>query len=323
MIVLTGGSGFIGSCLLKKLNDNGIDDVMVVDRLGESTKWKNLVRKKYIEYTPKDEFISMIIEEDEDFANDIELIIHLGACTSTTEKNVDYLIENNHEYTAALADFANDHNIRLIYASSAATYGNGEYGYNDTGFEELEPLNPYGFSKHITDLWMIENEFDHDVTGLKFFNVYGPNEYHKGDMSSMIFKAYNQINETGKMKLFKSYHPDYKDGEQMRDFIYVKDVVEIIWRIIENPKIHGIFNLGTGKARTWNDLAGSVFKAMGKEINIEYIDMPDALKNQYQYFTQAEMKRLNKAVGGFQFTSLEDGIEDYVQNYLMKTKKYL
>jgi len=322
MIILTGGAGFIGSCLLKKLNDNGVQDVIVVDSLGTSTKWKNLVKKKYLDYYEKDDFLELL-DNEEQFAEAIDIIVHLGACTSTTENDVDYLMDNNYSYTSFLAEYASENNIRFIYASSAATYGNGESGYSDKLFDELEPLNPYGYSKHITDLWVRRNKFDREFTGLKFFNVYGPNEYHKGDMASMIYKAYHQINSTGKMKLFKSYKTEFKDGEQKRDFIYVKDVVEIIWKIIQNPDIHGIYNLGTGKARTWNSLASAVFKALGKKTNIEYIDMPDELKNQYQYFTQADMKRLLKAIGGFEFTSLEDGITDYVQNYLMSTKMYL
>lgn len=323
MIILTGGAGFIGSCLLKKLNSEGIDDIIVVDSLGETNKWKNLNGKKFIRYVEKNDFLVNIKSFLKSFEGKIDAIFHMGACSRTTEKNVDYLLFNNFDYSIALAGLAHENGIRFIYASSAATYGNGTNGYNDTIFDGLEPMNPYGFSKHQFDLWVLKNGFADEFTGLKFFNVYGPNEYHKDTMASMVFKSFNKLMETGKIKLFKSGIPEYKDGEQMRDFIYVKDVVDVMWQIYLNNKINGIMNLGTGQARTWNDLAKAVFKAAGKDTNIEYIDMPDELKNQYQYFTQADMQSFRKVFPDFSFTSIEDGVYDYLKNYLLSKNKYL
>lgn len=326
MIILTGGAGFIGSVLLKKLNDNGIEDILVVDRLGSSDKWKNLVGKKYTGFVHKDDFLEAfsLIEIE-----NIEAIFHLGACTDTTEKDADYLQDNNTHFSIELARIAMENNIRFIYASSAATYGRGEEGYSDSVFDPLKPLNPYGFSKHRFDLWIRQNGFEKSVTGLKFFNVFGPNEYHKGNMASMVYKAYNQIKETGKVKLFKSNHHDYEDGQQMRDFIYVQDVVDIIYQMymhdITNKgfkPVNGIFNIGTGSARTWNDLASSVFSAMEVDSSIEYIDMPEHLSKQYQNFTEANMTKLSGFIP-INIRSLEDSVKDYIQNYLRKDWQYI
>lgn len=320
MILLTGGAGFIGSCLLKYLNDNGIKDVVIVDHLGRSSKWKNLVGKHFHSFFSKEQFLDFT--DTKKFTNyKFDAIIHLGACTDTTETNLDYLIQNNFQYSVKLAEIAINSNARFIYASSAATYGLGELNYDDTLVFELKPLNPYGFSKYLFDCWVYENSLHTTFTGLKFFNVYGPNEYHKGEMASMVYKAFLQIQNDGKVKLFKSTHPDFANGEQKRDFIYVFDVVSIIWKLL-NSKIGGIFNVGTGMARSWNDLAIAVFSGMNLEPKIEYIDMPEIIKSQYQNFTQAKMDKLREALGNLFFTSLEDGVRDYVQNFLLRSWKY-
>ncbi len=316
MIVLTGGAGFIGSCFLKTLNNKGIYDVLVVDHLGHSAKWKNLLGKKFIKFVNKTDFRDLL--KNNYYENRISAIFHFGACSSTTETDADYLIDNNYNYSIELAQYAFRNNIRFIYASSAATYGDGALGYSDLKFEEFQPLNAYGFSKQLFDLWLVQNSYMQKVVGLKFFNVFGPNEYHKNDMSSMVYKAYNQIVNTDKVQLFKSNSNNYKNGEQMRDFIYVKDACNIIWDIYLDKNINGIYNLGTGKARSWNDLANAVFSALNKNPNIEYIDMPISIVNQYQNFTQADMSKLLKTNIKLEFSELENSIKDYVQNYLSK-----
>lgn len=320
MIILTGGAGFIGSCFLQKLNSNNITNIIIVDNLGSSEKWKNLVGKKFIDFIHKDNFLEKI--NNNHFGNNIQVIFHFGACTDTTERNADYMLYNNYTYSKELAKYAIKNNIRFIYSSSAATYGNGENGYKDTDFYNLRPLNIYGYSKHLFDLWVLENNYDNYFTGLKFFNVFGPNEYHKKDMASMVYKSYKQVLENNKIMLFKSNHKDYQDGEQKRDFIYVKDVVEVIWNIY-NSNIMGIYNLGTGQASTWNQLAYAVFNSLGKEANIEYVDMPENLAEQYQNFTQADMKRLKGKNVLPSFYSLNEAIEDYIKNYLTKNWHYI
>ncbi len=322
MIVVTGGAGFIGSAVVWRLNELGYDEIVIVDRLGKGEKWKNLNGLKYYDFYDKDEFLSQIISDDVTFK--IDSIIHLGACSSTTEKDADYLAFNNYKYSQLLASYAIEKNIRFVYASSAATYGSGEEGYTDdeSKLEKLRPLNMYGYSKQMFDLWIKKTGYLNSVAGIKYFNVYGPNEYHKGDMRSVVHKAFEQINETGKVKLFKSYVAEYKDGEQMRDFIYVKDAVEMTLFLWQNKDVNGIFNVGTGKARTWNDLVKALFDALGKPVNIEYIEMPDYLRPKYQYFTQADISKLRKAGFNGNLFTLEKGVEDYVRNYLLK-KEYL
>lgn len=316
MIVVTGGAGFIGSCFLKKLNDRNVTDILVVDELGSDEKWKNLVGKQIADVVHKTTFRRNLLAGD--YGAEIEAIVHLGACSRTTEEDADYLLENNYEYSKDLARYAADRNIRFIYASSAATYGNGGSGYSDNEFLALEPLNMYGYSKHLFDNWVLRNGLDTRFAGIKFFNVFGPNEYHKGDMASLVYKAYRQVINTGTIRLFRSYRPEYADGEQKRDFVYVKDVTDVMWNMLRFGEIAGIYNLGTGRARTWNDLAASVFRALGRPVNIEYIDMPDALKEQYQYFTEADMDKLRQTRAWQEFTPLEDAVEDYVQEYLDK-----
>jgi len=322
MYIVTGGAGFIGSAFVWKLNKLGLDNILIVDNLSTTEKWKNLVSLRFQDYIHKNLFLSLL--EQEKFGS-IKAIIHMGACSSTTEKNADYLMENNVFYSKALAKFCLARSIRFIYASSASTYGDGSLGFADKeeDLEKLRPLNMYGYSKHLFDLWLKREHLLNQVAGLKFFNVFGPNEYHKGDMKSVVCKAYAQIKETGKLKLFKSYHPDYGHGEQKRDFVYVKDCVEIMAWLLEHPEVNGIFNVGTGKARSWNELARAVFTALNLPVNIEYIEMPETLKGKYQYFTQAEMTKLKQAGWQEEFTSLEEAVADYVQNYLAKDYPYL
>lgn len=320
MVIVTGGAGFIGSCLIKKLNDEGIKDIIVVDNLGSTDKWKNLVGKVFHTYIDKNELFDYLDNND---ISDVEAIIHLGACSATTETDANYLMKNNYQFSQTLASIAFENDIRFIYASSAATYGDGSNGYSDSEFLKLKPLNCYGFSKHIFDIWLVENELDKLCVGLKFFNVFGPNEYHKGNMMSMVYKAFNQIRDTGKVKLFKSFKPEYKDGEQMRDFVYVKDCVNVIFELMQNKSINGIFNIGTGEANSWNTLISNVFSSMGRHPIIEYVDMPENLQNQYQYFTMADVGKLMNRLPSFKFSKLEDAVEDYVKNYLMTENKYL
>ena len=323
MIIVTGGAGFIGSAFVWKLNQEGIDDIIIVDQLGTDEKWKNLVNLRFVNYVHKDDFLEMIDTDTLPF--DVDAIIHMGACSSTTERDADYLWHNNYVYTNLLAQWAIERGIRFIYASSAATYGDGTKGFSDNHktINELKPINMYGYSKQVFDLRVLRHSWEDKIAGIKFFNVFGPNEYHKEDMTSMIFKAFNQIKETGEVKLFKSYLPKYPDGGQLRDFVYVKDCIDVMWWLFKNPDVNGIFNLGTGKARTWNDLIRAVFDAMQLRTNIEYIEMPEALRNQYQYFTEAKMDKLKAAGCPVAFSSLEDSVRDYVVNYLQKPDPYL
>ncbi len=317
MIVVTGGAGFIGSAIVWQLNQLGETNIILVDELGVGEKWKNLVPLKFDEFIHKDDFISMII--DRDLPSEIKCIIHMGANSSTTEKDADHLFSNNYLYTQELAKYSLEKNIRFIYASSAATYGNGTMGFNDddTKLETLRPLNMYGYSKQLFDLWAKRNSVFDKIVGLKYFNVYGPNEYHKGDMRSVVHKAFEQIRDTGKVKLFKSLNSKYKDGEQLRDFVYIKDAVDMTLFFLDKPATNGLYNLGTGKARTWNDLVSAIFKALNKSINIEYIELPEHLRKKYQYFTEANMNKMKKAGFSVPITSLEDGVADYVKNYLL------
>ena len=318
MIVVTGGAGFIGSALIAQLNKRSVTDILVVDQLGTDNKWKNLLNLSYADYVEKDDFLEMVVENK--LSAPIEAVFHMGACTSTTETNASYLIKNNYEYTKLLAQWSVTAGIRFIYASSAATYGDGSAGFSDDDekIHHLRPLNMYGYSKQLFDLWARRTGLLKNITGLKYFNVFGPNEYHKADMRSFVLKAFEQIIADGKVKLFKSHKPDYKDGQQLRDFIYVKDAVDMTLFFLDNPGIGGLFNIGTGKARSWNDLVTAVFAAMGKEPDIEYVDMPESIRNQYQYFTQADITKLKQAGYDKNQTSLEDAITDYVQNYLQK-----
>lgn len=320
MIIVTGGAGFIGSACVWKLNQMGRNDIIIVDELREGEKWKNLNGLHFADVYHKADFLEMVIDNEVPFK--IESIIHLGACSSTTEKDADYLLHNNYAYTLELAKYALERDIRFIYASSAATYGSGDKGYddNENELENLRPLNMYGYSKQMFDLWAKQNKVLDRIVGLKYFNVYGPNEFHKGDMRSVVHKAFEQIRDTGKVKLFKSTDDKYEDGGQMRDFIYVKDAVEMTLSFLDNTNANGIFNVGTGNARPWNDLVTAVFNAMGKPVNIEYIDMPEHLIGKYQNFTEAKMSKIKEAGYTKEISSIENGVEDYVKNYLLKNE---
>ncbi|MDL2307338.1 ADP-glyceromanno-heptose 6-epimerase [Desulfovibrio sp. OttesenSCG-928-C06] len=343
MYVITGGAGMIGSALLWQLNNLGITDILVVDNLASTEKWKNLVKAQYLGYMHRDEFLRCVQEDRLEEALELEHgiprlhgkgpgklrgIVHLGACSATTERDADYLMRNNLEYSKILCDYALRRGARYIQASSAATYGDGEQGFDDDveQLNDLRPLNMYGYSKHLFDLWAVRTGRMRAIASIKFFNVYGPNEYHKGDMRSMVQKSVEQIKATGQVRLFRSYKPDYADGGQVRDFVYLKDCVEALAVLLQQPEMNGVFNMGTGKARSWNDLAHAVFAAMGLKPKIEYVEMPEVLRGKYQYFTQANMERLTKAfepVRYLEMRSLEDGVADYVQNYLLKDDMYL
>jgi len=321
MIIVTGGAGFIGSAIIAALNSRGITDILVVDELGCDQR-QNLTNLSFADYVEKDNFLEMVVENK--IAPPIEAVFHMGACTSTTETNISYLIKNNYQYSKVLAQWATDAGIRFIYASSAATYGDGSKGFSDDEekIHELRPLNMYGHSKQLFDLWVQRTGLFKKIVGLKYFNVFGPNEYHKADMRSFVLKAFEQIRDTGKVGLFKSHNPKYADGEYLRDFIYVKDAVDMTLFFYDNSQVTGLFNIGTGKASTWNRLVKAVFAAMDKKPDIEYIEMPDPIRNQYQYFTEADMTKLKQAGYNKQTTPFEDAIKDYVQNYLQK-KGYL
>ena len=317
MIIVTGGAGFIGSCFVAELNNNRIYDIVVVDELGNGNKWKNLANKKISQFLHKNAFREFIRKKT--IFSKLEAIVHLGACSSTTGTDADYYMDNNFLYTKELVDYCVSNSVRLIYASSAATYGLGENGYSDNTIFGLVPLNQYGFSKHLLDMYVVNNGLENKITGIKFFNVFGPNEANKKDMRSMVMKSFEQIKDTGKVKLFKSNDIKYADGEQKRDFIYVIDCVKVMMKILRDENFTGIYNLGTGNARTWNELASSVFSAMNIVPNIEYVDIPDHLSKQYQNFTVADTEKiLNKLGKNWQFTSLENATKDYICNYLAK-----
>jgi len=314
MIVVTGAAGFIGSRIATQLNRRGRRDLFLVDHLACSEKWKNLRSLVYEDYLDRSELMGFL-----DGGPKIEAIIHMGACSTTTERDADFLMQNNYRYTRQLASWCLANDVRFIYASSAATYGDGSHGYVDdeSTIDILDPLNMYGYSKHLFDQIARQNDWFDRIVGLKLFNVYGPNESFKGDMASVVYKAFHQIRNTGQVKLFKSYHPDFVDGGQRRDFVYVKDVVNVVMFFLKNPGINGLFNLGTGLARSFEDLAKATFKAMGVPAKIEFIDMPENLKAKYQYFTQADMRKLKRSGYKAAFMSLEEGVGDYVRGYLV------
>jgi ADP-L-glycero-D-manno-heptose 6-epimerase len=315
MIIVTGAAGFIGSCLIQKLNQENFNAIIAVDKFDVPTKARNLEGLKIQEYVDRDDFIDWLDKNNEL----VEFIFHIGAKTDTAEFNVGLLTRMNTQYTKDVWKRCIDYQIPLVYASSAATYGLGENGYDDdeSKLSLLKPLNPYGQSKQDFDVWALQQKTSPFFwAGLKFFNVYGPNEYHKGRMASVIWHAYNQITKTGKMNLFKSHNPAYRDGEQMRDFVYVKDVVDVCYFLMHHRKNSGIYNLGSGKARTFLDLTKAVFKAMNKKEDIEFIDTPVDIRDKYQYFTEANMEKLKKIGYSTPFHSLEAGTEDYVKRYL-------
>jgi ADP-L-glycero-D-manno-heptose 6-epimerase len=320
MIIVTGGAGFIGSAVIAGLNARGVEDILVVDILGTDERWQNLRGLRYTDYIEAEAFRENILAGRID--QSIEAVFHFGACSDTTETDRSYLVKNNYEYSKILVQWSIRKGGRFIYASSGATYGDGSRGFSDDegGLEELRPLNMYGYSKHMFDLWARGRGLLDSIVGLKYFNVFGPNEYHKGNMRSFVIKAFEQIDRKGKVGLFRSYRVDYADGEQKRDFVYIKDAVDMTLFFLDNPKANGIFNIGTGQARTWNDLAKAVFASMGEETSIDYISMPEELREKYQYFTEAEMGKLRKAGYDKETMSLEEAIDDYVQNYLIKNE---
>ena len=324
MIILTGGAGFIGSGILRLLNDRGRGDVLVVDRLGSGEKWKNLAGKRFLDYVHKDQFPEQLLGGALGEGDDVEAVIHLGACSSTTETDADYLYRNNFKYTQLLATWCLEKGVRFIYASSAATYGDGSRGFLDdaAALPHLRPLNMYGYSKQLFDQWALEEGVLDKMVGLKFFNVFGPNEAHKGDMRSLVDKAVGQIQATGRLKLFRSHREGIADGEQTRDFVYVKDAAAIVLKLLDEKRASGLYNLGSGSARSWNDLAAAVFKALGKPLAVDYVDMPEAIRGKYQYHTRAEMGRLRQALGLLPIRSLEDAVEDYVQQHLLKDERW-
>ena len=321
MYIVTGAAGLIGSGVVWGLNNSGIDDILLVDHLGCSEKWKNLRALKYADYMEKDNFRQQL-QAGAFTAGRIEGIIHMGACSATTEKDASYLADNNFAYTRELAEFAVNNNIRFIYASSCATYGDGAQGYNDNENEldALRPMNMYGYSKHMFDLWAKKHGLLSKITGLKFSNVFGSNELHKGEMRSVVCRAFEQISADGKMKLFKSYRQEYKDGEQQRDFLYVKDAVSMILFLMNHSRGYGIFNIGSGKAETWNALAEGAFEALGKPVAIEYVEMPEHLRDRYQYYTKAEMGKLSALGYTLETTPLKEAVKDYICNYRLKDK---
>jgi len=322
MIVVTGGAGFIGSCIVAELNAMGIDHIIIVDHVEPgSLKKKNLTNKRYRKYYEKGEFLELALANR--LPKEIDHVIHMGACSSTALTDADYYQKNNFEYSCHLARWALKHNARFIYASSAATYGDGRLGYSDEDHvtRTLKPLNLYGDSKHWFDLWVMDNGLIDRVVGLKFFNVFGPNEYHKGDMRSVAAKAYRRVVDEGVISLFKSYKSDFADGEQKRDFVYVKDAVDVVMFFFEHDHLAGIYNVGTGEAKSWNDLASALFAAAGKPLKVEYVDMPENLRPGYQYFTQADMTKLRRQGYSKPFIPLAEAVRDYV-SYLQDGRNY-
>ena len=320
MIVVTGAAGFIGSVLVGKLNNKGLKEIIVVDDFLNPEKNKNLENKVFRNKVHRKEFFEWLDKNK----NSVSFIFHIGARTDTTEFNIAVFDELNLNYSKSVWAKCSDYKIPLVYASSAATYGLGEFGYNDEHkiVYKLKPLNPYGESKNNFDKWVLKQDKQPPFwAGFKFFNVYGPNEYHKGRMASVIFHAFNQIKNTGKVRLFRSHNPDFEDGKQLRDFIYVKDVVDVLYFFFKNQSNSGLYNLGTGKARTFLDLAKSTFRSMDRAENIEFIDTPEDIRDKYQYFTESKMDKLRSVGYNKEFYSLEDGIEEYVHGYLL-TKRF-
>lgn len=321
MIIITGAAGFIGSCLIQKLNDEGYYDLILVDDFSNELKNKNFEGKKFASKVERDVFPTWLRENQ----LHVQFVFHIGARTDTTEMDRELLNRLNLDYTKSIWNICTEFGLPLVYASSAATYGLGELGYDDdeSKIPMLKPLNPYGDSKNEFDIWALkQDKKPYFWTGLKFFNVYGPNEYHKGRMASVIFHTFNQIQKTGSMKLFQSHNNEFKDGEQMRDFVYVKDVVNILYFLMHHRKDSGIYNLGTGKARTFLDLAKNTFYALNKAPEISFVPTPEDIREKYQYFTEANMNKLRSIGYSQDFYSLEEGVKDYVSNYLIDTRYY-
>lgn len=315
-IIVTGGAGFIGSAVVWRLNELGFEDILIADRLDDTDKWRNLVPLRFADYIDGYDLLETL-----DDLKDVKTVFHLGACSSTTETDADYMIRNNYQYTQDLADWSVRNGVRFVYASSAATYGDGSAGMNDgiESLNRLRPLNVYGYSKHLFDQYAARAGMFDRIVGLKYFNVFGPNEDHKGDMRSLVNKAFDQINQRGKLQLFKSSNPDYADGEFGRDFVYVKDAVDMTLFFMEN-KIGGLFNVGSGRMNTWNALADAIFKALDLPKNVEFVEMPEKLRDRYQYHTKADLTRIRNAGYAAETTELEAAVGDYVRKYLVPGK---
>jgi ADP-L-glycero-D-manno-heptose 6-epimerase len=314
-IVVTGAAGFIGRNVVAALNARGERDIVVVDTLGTDDKWKNLRGLQVERVVPTGDLAAYLASPD---AASVRAIVHMGACSSTTERDADYLLANNYQYTVDLIQWSVAHGVRLVYASSAATYGDGSQGYGDADevTPTLRPLNMYGFSKQLTDLWALSHGYLDSVVGLKFFNVYGPYEEHKGDMRSLVSKAYVEVRDTGRMRLFRSHRPDYADGEQKRDFVYVDDAVDVVLYFLDHPEINGLYNCGTSRAATWLELTQALFDAVGREPEIEFVDMPEAIRDRYQYFTQSDGTKLRAAGYTRPFRDVSAGVREYVETFL-------
>ncbi|GEP45591.1 ADP-glyceromanno-heptose 6-epimerase [Brevifollis gellanilyticus] len=321
-ILVTGGAGFIGSALVWELNRRGFENVIISDKLCSDEKWRNLVPLKFHDYIDGTD-LEQQARSNPDSLGKFDVIFHLGACSATTEKNAEYLMRNNYEFTKVLAEWSVAKGTRFVYASSAATYGDGSLGMDDEleDLHRLRPLNMYGYSKHLFDLHAKRTGMDRRIVGMKYFNVYGPNEDHKADMRSVVHKAYGQILNTGKVQLFKSDRPDYKDGEQMRDFLYVKDAIKMTLHLATEPLASGLYNLGSGEAHTWVQLVTGIFAALGKEPVIDFVPMPEHLKAKYQYYTCADIARLRKSGYAEPLFTLNDAVKDYVQGYLVGDKR--
>jgi ADP-L-glycero-D-manno-heptose 6-epimerase len=318
-ILVTGGAGFIGSAIVWELNRRGYENIVISDVLGTDEKWRNLVPLRYDAYLSADAVLDHVRGGHADLAK-VDTVIHLGACSATTERNSDYLMQNNTDYTRELAEWAVARGARFVYASSAATYGDGSLGMDDRmeALHRLRPLNMYGYSKHLFDLQAQRSGLLKKIVGLKYFNVFGPNEDHKADMRSVVHKAFGQIQSTGRLQLFKSHRPDYRDGEQQRDFLYVKDAVRMTLHLAQTASAHGLYNLGSGQAQTWVQLAHAIFAALGREPAIDFIDMPESLQPKYQYHTCADIGRLRESGYSQPLTPLTEAVRDYVQTYLAR-----
>jgi ADP-L-glycero-D-manno-heptose 6-epimerase len=319
-VLVTGGAGFIGSALVWALNRRGCENIVVCDILSTNEKWRNLTPLRFADYV---EAADLLPRLQSGALGKFDLILHMGACSATTEKDATYLIKNNYGFTKDLAHWSLENKTRFVYASSAATYGDGSAGMedDDTKLDTLRPLNMYGYSKHLFDLHAKRAGFLNKIVGLKYFNVFGPNEDHKADMRSLVPKSFAQVQSENLIRLFKSYRKDFRDGEQKRDFLYVKDAVTMTLHLAVNKKANGLFNIGSGQARTWIALANSVFTALNKKSKIAFIEMPEAIREKYQYFTQADISRLRATGYKEKITSLEDAVDDYVQNYLVPDKR--